>query len=615
MKFFGFKINKKVLRVLAPLFVVLYIVSHLTTFTARADTQFYEKWPDYEAAHSVQNATWNVVAGAMDEVLDAAIEAYEKGDTNAAYDRINNAYYGYYEITGFERVSMGYIPGGRKSQMELQFSACKSVAKKNGTLDEFKKEVEQLRSMLHEDANILDGTDGGSSSSNDGTRGNTKATELFAGKYYAKWPDYEADAGLTSATWNDVTDAMVEVLKKAKESYAAGNFSEAYDRINDAYYGYYEITGFERVAMGYIPGGRKSQMELQFSNCKSVAKREGTAEEFNTEVDKLGSMLREDAHVLDGTTPDNSSGNAAGTNRTAGAATFVASFFIILREGFEAILVVGAIIAYLVKARGTESKEERKRMTRPVYIGALAGIGASFLAAFILDQLKIANSASQEIIEGVTALIAVVVLYWVSNWMISKSESEAWSAYIKRKVEKSSRSGSVFALAFTAFLAVFREGAEVILFFQPMLAGGNTNMVWGGFLVGCAALVGVWLAIRFLSIKIPLKPFFIATSILMFVMAISFLGAGIKELIEGDVITATMPPWLSWIPMGSEGIASVLDVFGIYPIVETFIPQVILLGVTIVIFIWHLKRNKKLREQAQKEAVKGPSPADTHSCR
>ena len=67
-----------------------------------------------------------------------------------------------------------------------------------------------------------------------------------------------------------MTDAMVEVLKKAKESYAAGNFSEAYDRINDAYYGYYEITGFERVAMGYIPGGRKSQMELQFSNCKSV---------------------------------------------------------------------------------------------------------------------------------------------------------------------------------------------------------------------------------------------------------------------------------------------------------------------------------------------------------
>lgn len=606
MSFFGFKINRKALRVLAPLMVALYIVSNLTSSIARADTQFYEKWPEYEAAHSVQNATWNVVADAMDEVLDAAIEAYEAGDTSAAYDRINNAYYGYYEITGFERVAMGYIPGGRKSQMELQFSACKTVAKRNGALDDFKKEVEQLRSMLHEDANVLDGVDSDASSS-DGTTGNTKATELFENKYYAKWPEYEADSGLTSPTWNDVTDAMVEVLKKAKESFEAGDKSAAYDYVNDAYYGYYEITGFERVAMGYIPGGRKSQMELQFSNCKSVAKKDGSLEDFNAEVDKLGSMLREDAHVLDGTTPENSSGTEAqGKNRSAGLATFVACFTIILREGFEAILVVGAIIAYLVKARSAESKEDRKRMTRPVYIGALAGIGASFLAAFLLNQLKIANSASQEIIEGVTALIAVVVLYWVSNWMISKSESEAWSSYIKSKVEKSSRSGSVFALAFTAFLAVFREGAEVILFFQPMLATGNINMVWGGFFVGCAALVGVWLAIRFLSIKIPLKPFFIATSILMFVMAISFLGAGIKELIEGDVITATMPAWLSWIPMGSEGIASVLDILGIYPILETFVPQLILLGVTIIIFIWHLRRNKRLRESAATD-----KPAET----
>ena len=610
MKLFNkIKINKKALRVLAPLLVVLYIVSHLTTFSANADVQYYEKWPEYEAAHNVETPTWNIVAEAMDEVLDAALEAFENGDTKAAYDRINNAYYGYYEITGFERVAMGYIPGGRKSQMELQFSSCKSVAKKNGSFEDFQKEVEQLRSMLHEDANILDGVDGDSGSS-DGTNGETLATKLFADKYYAKWPEYQEASGLDSATWNDVTDAMVEVLKKGKEAFESGDLSAAYDYINDAYYGYYEITGFERVAMGYIPGGRKSQMELQFSNCKSVAKKNGSYEDFVAEVDKLGSMLREDAHVLDGTTPEETGGNAAGANtsRSASAATFIACFTIILREGFEAILVVGAIIAYLVKVKGAENKEEAKRMTRPVYIGSLIGIGASFASAFLLNQLKLANSASQEVIEGVTALIAVAVLYWVSNWMISKSESEAWSSYIKKKVEKSSQRGSTFALAFTAFLAVYREGAEVILFFQPMLATGNTKMVWGGFAVGCVALVFVYLAIRFLSIKIPLKPFFIATSILMFVMAIAFLGSGIKELIEGDVITATMPKWLSWIPMGSEGIASVLDIFGIYPIVETFVPQMILLGVTIVLFIWHLKRNKRLKQQAQSEAVAESPP-------
>ncbi len=417
-------------------------------------------------------------------------------------------------------------------------------------------------------------------------------------QYYEKWPDYEAANNIQNVTWNNVADAMDQVLDAAIEAYEKGDSKAAYDRINNAYYGYYEITGFERVAMGYIPGGRKSQMELQFSNCKSVAKKNGSLEDFKKEVETLRSMLHEDADILDGTTPEDSGSTATDGNRSAGAATFIACFTIILREGFEAILVVGAIVAYLVKAKGEKNDRIRKKMVRPVYIGAILGIAASFLSAFILNQLKLANSASQEIIEGVTALIAVAVLYWVSNWMLSKSESEAWSSYIRNKVEKSSRNGSVFALAFTAFLAVYREGAEVILFFQPMIAGGNLNMVWGGFILGCVALVFVFLAIRFLSIKIPLKPFFIATSILMFVMAFAFLGSGIKELIEGDVITATMPAWLSWIPMGSEGIASFLDILGIYPIVETFIPQMILVAVTIIIFIWHMKRNKRLKEAA-----------------
>ncbi len=83
---------------------------------------------------------------------------------------------------------------------------------------------------------------------------------------------------------------------------------------------------------------------------------------------------------------------------------------------------------------------------------------------------------SQEIIEGIAALTAVVVLFWVSNWMVSKSESAAWTSYIESKVSSGSSRGSSFALAFTAWLAVFREGAEVILFYQPMLKEDRPDM-------------------------------------------------------------------------------------------------------------------------------------------
>ena len=580
---------KNINKTLAVFMLLLICITTLPRVVFADDT-YYGTWAEYQEGTGLADATWNHVAEAMDLVIETAKEKYAAGDADGAYDCINDAYYGYYETTGFERVAMGYISGARKSQMELQFSACKSVAKKGGSVDDFNAEADLLSEMLHEDANILDGTSGNSSQE----EGDTAATGLFADNYYGTWAEYKAAAdaaGVSTATWNDVVDAMNEVIEAGKALYAEGDAQGAYDCINDGYYGYYETTGFERVAMGYISGARKSQMELQFSTCKSLTKNGGSADDFNAEADQLKSMLREDAHILDGTTPEEDSEEAAGgTSRSAGVAAFIACFTILLREGFEAILIVGAIIAYLVKS--ADGEEERKRLTRPVYIGAVLGILASFVSAFLLNQLKLANSAQQEIIEGVTALIAVCVLYYVSNWMISKADTEAWEAYIKKQVGSAAKKGSSRALAFTAFLAVYREGAEVILFYQPMLSGDNINMVWAGFGVGCVALVFVYIAIRVLSLRLPLKPFFTGTSILMFIMSIAFLGSGIKELIEGDVITMTSPAWVSWIPSHP-----VLEILGIYPCAETVIPQIILLVITIIIFIWHIRKSRKLREE------------------
>ena len=266
--------------------------------------------------------------------------------------------------------------------------------------------------------------------------------------------------------------------------------------------------------------------------------------------------------------------------------TFLACFGIILREGLEAILVVGAIIAYLVKS-GNKDK------LKVVYTGSVLAIIASFICAWLLNLLKLANSANQEIIEGITALIAVLVLFYVSNWMVSKAESEAWTKYIDEQVKVSAETGSLFTLGFTAFLAVFREGAEVILFYQPLLADKSSiSWVWAGFGVGCVVLIFVFLAIRFLSVKLPIRPFFLGTSILMFVMSISFLGSGVKELIEGDVISMTSPAWLSTlIPTNN-----VLDVLGIYPCFETLIPQIILIFITLMIFVMQKWKTKNKNE-------------------
>ncbi len=412
--------------------------------------------------------------------------------------------------------------------------------------------------------------------------------------YYSTWAEYQA-SGQPSSTWNNVADAMDAVFDQGIALFEAGDYKGAYDCVNDGYYGYYETTGFERIAMGYISGSRKTEVELQFSAAKAVAKKEGDLEDFKTEIEALKAMIHSDANVLDGVSDSSESSDSSTTTNTSSAkatAAFAACFSIIVREGFEAILIVGAIIAYLRKAAGEDVNRRRKTLT-PVYIGSILGIVMSFALAWLLNAIKLANTASQEIIEGVTALLAVCVLYYVSNWMLSKSETDAWTGYIKSKTQRAN--GSSMALAFTAFLAVFREGAEVVLFYQPMLNGDySRGSVWSGFIVGCVVLVFVYLAIHFLSVKIPLKPFFTATSVLMFLMSISFLGAGIKELIEGDVIAYISPEWLQWIPTND-----VLDVLGIYPTLQTLLPQFLLLVVTVVIFVIQTKKNNKIHAEAE----------------
>lgn len=454
------------------------------------------------------------------------------------------------------------------------------------------------------------------------------AAAAEATPFYATWEDakpvYFPDS--TSTNMNEVAYAIDKVVEAGHHNLENGFTDEAYQCAQQGYYGYYEVCGFERRTMAEISGARKNEVEFIYRDLRKAVKN-NSLEEYDAASQKLRVDLYEDALLLSDVTPafvEKYASDAefasyyseitgydqaaleelAGVERTnaagSAASSFVQAFIILLREGLEAILVIGGIIAYLIKSGN-------KKQVRPVYIGSVFAIALSFIAAWVLGMIKSANAAAganQEIIEGVTALLAVAVLFYVSNWMLSKSESEVWQKYLNDKVESSVSKGSMFALGFTAFLAVFREGAEVILFYQPIIAdaqsGDGTGYVWLGVLAAVVALVAVFIAIRFFSIKLPLKPFFMATSILMAVMSIAFLGSGIKELIEGgllDNVNIYIPgltPLIEQIPTND-----VLDIFGIYPHTETVIPQFILLVVTIVLFIVQIRRSNKIKREMQ----------------
>lgn len=385
---------------------------------------------------------------------------------------------------------------------------------------------------------------------------------------------FSAPAFAAHGSWNSVVDEMEAYLDESYNSYLSGDAKGAKEEVDVAYYGYYEKLGFEKTVMAYISGNRAAEVEYQFGLTKKAITAGAPNDEVRTALDKLVQLLREDANQLDG-------------KKESPAGVFVSSLIIITREGFEAILIVGAIIAYLIKT-------QNKQKTGAVYWGCVIALGASVLLAIVINSLSAISGASQEVIEGVTALTAVLVLFYVSNWMISKADAATWTSYIKGMVQSSITRGGIFSLAFVAFLAVFREGAETVLFYQALLAGTQTNigMIWAGLGTGCVVLVIVYILIRVLSIKLPLKPFFIGTSIILFVMSISFTGSGIKELQEGNVVGIT--------PV--SGITSV-DLLGIYPTLETLIPQAVLLAVTIAIFIVQIRKWRKTR-------ILNPAPLD-----
>ena len=294
--------------------------------------------------------------------------------------------------------------------------------------------------------------------------------------------------------------------------------------------------------------------EYQFYTLKKVIRSGAPQSEVEAEGAKLLDMVQTEVTQLE----------TAGA-QSGGWGMFLQAFLILLREGVEAILVLVGIIAYLGRAG-----HEKELST--VYNWAIAGIVCSFISAYLFAEVldtTTTTGASREMIEGFTALFAVLVLLGTSAWMGGKSNAKAWKSYIDSQVKITLSTGKSRALGFAAFLAVYREGAEVILFYQALFnnAVGDTDMIWAGFVAACAVLALIFFLIQRGALRIPIGPFFKVTSAFMFVLAVTFLGGGLKELQESDTISTTV---IEAIPIPS------IDLLGLYPTYETIVPQVLL---------------------------------------
>jgi high-affinity iron transporter len=217
------------------------------------------------------------------------------------------------------------------------------------------------------------------------------------------------------------------------------------------------------------------------------------------------------------------------------SSVFIQAAVILLREGLEAMLVIAALAGYLRKAGGGH------RVTA-LYMGALAAILASLIAAW---AFAVFNSGDHsDIFEGIVILFAAGLMLYVSGWLMVKQDPRGWQDYLAGKADTALEQDTGLAVATLAFLAVFREGAETVLFINALATteGGWSIGLFGGLAAATVGLVVLFYFINMVAQRIPLRPLFIITSAFLFVMGIKFIGEAIQEFQEQAMIPVTDAP-------------------------------------------------------------------------
>ncbi len=261
---------------------------------------------------------------------------------------------------------------------------------------------------------------------------------------------------------------------------------------------------------------------------------------------------------------------------------FVQTLVILLREGLEAMLVIAALASYLVKS-GAEHR------VKALYGGALAAVGTSLVAAWIFAVFN--SGDHNDTLEGVVILVAAVLMLYVSGWLVVKQDPRGWQAYLATKADSAMGQGTAWAVAVLAFLAVFREGAETVLFIAAIAKDGWTAGIFAGVVVGLVLLAALFYVINGLARRLPLRPVFMITSAFLFLIGIKFIGDALQEFQEQTLISFTEIKNLAWI-----------QTIGLHPNAEALSIQFLIVLAALATYSIFLRNDRLMREMVAQKA-------------
>ncbi|MDR3632364.1 MAG: FTR1 family protein [Isosphaeraceae bacterium] len=458
--------------------------------------------------------SWPDVIDRISVLLSSSLDAATRpGGFKKARKLAEDAYWGEFEASEMETAVRTHLGFARAGAVEELFRglvpAARELSEGRTGPESFIAQTRQLLLSLDAIARDLN------------QKGISDRTRIFA----------EATTASAAPAAGD-HKGQVQALKRAflhvRELADQGEPEDAASAMTAAYWDQFEPL--ERYIEGYDPQSVRT-FEVKFNNLRGKVGAKLKGEALGGELAALATEVEATLARFD----------ARSGGRFLPA--FGASLVTILREGVEVILILTMLLALVAKTGQVGAR-------RAIWTGVGLAAVASLVTAAALNRLVAsAQGKAGALVEGGVMLAASGVLFYVSYWLISRSESKRWMDFLKERAAHGAELGGLGTLTLMAFLAVYREGAETALMYQAMIGiQAHSQPGLAGLAAGLGAglvlLALIAVGIRATSVRLPLRMFFTLTGVVLFGMAVVFAGDGVFELQEAGILRTTQVGWL-----------------------------------------------------------------------
>jgi high-affinity iron transporter len=349
---------------------------------------------------------------------------------------------------------------------------------------------------------------------------------------------------------NETRQSIDQTLELIK----AGEVDRALSEAKSGYLAHFETV---EIPLRIADNALTIEAETQFSYVRQSIKDGASTDTVRQEIIVLRGLLDQAERKL--------------TDTGVGGPALVATqgFLILFREGFEIVLLLSVLLGFLESARSPH-------FIKPILVGVALAAVATIVTVLVMPSLFALLPIGREVLEAVTALISVAMLFYVSFWLIARLEQKRWMEFVRARLWSAVSMGSTASLVAVGFTAVYREGFETALFYQSLLSFGDGMRQW--ILVGVAAALVALSAVAYLVFKVgrklPVRTFMNTAVAMVMATSVAFLGNAMNTLQSADVIaySRTSGPRLP---------IFLAEATGIWPTVPSLVAQLALSAVYI----------------------------------